>query len=459
MVAAGAVLLVALAVRLPLLPFVSGDYSAFVSNWYDHLASAGFAGLADNFSNYNPPYLYLLYLATALPVSKIVAIKAISIIFDLLLGLFAYRIVALYRPGWWPALAAAGVVLLTPTVVLNGAEWAQCDSIYASFCLGSMYFLLCRRPYWAAAFFAAALAFKLQAVFFAPVALIVLLVQRERVRRVLGALLLVPLVYLAALVPALLAGASWADLLAVYPNQIAGGGVSGAGGGGGNRTGGGFGGGRSGGAGGGGFGGLSGGGQGIASSQYRGGLTYNATSFYQLLPASAGSGWKYVGFLLTGLSIAGVGTLALLRRARVGLPQLMLLASTLLIAIPFFLPSMHDRYFFLADVFTVVTCFLVPRYWPAAVAVQLASLTAYASYLWSSTAVPLWVGTLAALLGLAWSLYLLVRSLTGTGSESDASGSSNQRNRSNAALTAPVAEMSASAGGSAAAKRASASAR
>jgi hypothetical protein len=143
-------------------------------------------------------------------------------------------------------------------------------------------------------------------------------------------------------------------------------------------------------------------------------LTYNASNFYQWLPVNAGSGWKYLGLALTALAIASAGLLAYLWCTRMTLANVMLLASTLLIAIPFFLPSMHDRYFFLADVFTIVTSFLVSRYWPVAALMQVSSLVAYAAYLWNST-MPLWVGATATLLALAWSSYLLIKSTSRTG--------------------------------------------
>jgi hypothetical protein len=78
-----------------------------------------------------------------------------------------------------------------------------------------------------------------------------------------------------------------------------------------------------------------------------------------------------------------------------------------LIALPFLLPSMHDRYAYLADVATIVVAFVVPRSWPAALLMQVASFVAYASYLWGSS-IPLWVGTTAAALALAWSGRLLL---------------------------------------------------
>ena len=72
--------------------------------------------------------------------------------------------------------------------MLNSAAWGQCDSIYAAFCLGSLYFLLRGRTWWACVFFGLALSFKLQAIFFLPALLIVLVVNRQR----LLALLAVP---------------------------------------------------------------------------------------------------------------------------------------------------------------------------------------------------------------------------------------------------------------------------
>ena len=386
---------VMVAIRIPLLSATSGDYTAFISPWYDHLKNnGGFAAVGGDFSNYNPPYLYLLAAMTYLPIPKIVAIKSISIFFDLVMAFFAYQLVALRRPGWLPAVASTAI-LAAPTVVLNGADWGQCDSIYAAFCLGSMYFLLRRQPFWAAVFFGIAFAFKLQAIFFAPIAIIVLVVQGERLRRIVVAVLITPVVFVVMLLPALAAGASWSELMAVYPTQISSGGI-------GNT------------AGGGGFGGgtraVVGRGR-ITSSSYRGGLTDNAPSFYQWLPTTVGSWWKYVGLALTAVSIGAVGTLAWIRRQAATPARMMLLASTLLIVIPFLLPGMHERYFYLADVFTIVTSFFVRRFWPVAVLVQLGSLLSYIPYLWGTTVVPFAVLATVEAIAAAAAATILVRAL------------------------------------------------
>ena len=66
-----------------------------------------------------------------------------------------------------------------------------------------------------------------------------------------------------------------------------------------------------------------------------------------------------------------------------------MLATTLVLAVPFFLPEMHERYFYLADVLTIVMAFYVRRYWPVAVVVSACSLLSYAPFLWNRTLVAL----------------------------------------------------------------------
>ena len=122
-------------------------------------------------------------------------------------------IVRQHFPGPVVWLSCFAAVLFAPTVVVNSAAWGQCDSIYAAFCLGSLYFLLRQKPWWACVFFGIALSFKLQAIFFLPVLIIVLVVNRQRCARAARRARDVPLL----LVPAALAGRDWASLLTIYP--------------------------------------------------------------------------------------------------------------------------------------------------------------------------------------------------------------------------------------------------
>ena len=155
-------LLIAIVLRVSLYHVVTTDYTFFLSQWYDFIQThGGFAALKYNFSNYNPPYLYLLALTTYLPIPKLVAIKTLSVVFDGVLGLFAYLILSLKFRRSYSAIIGVLVVLFAPTIVINSAAWGQSDAIYTAFCLGSLYFLLKERPGWASVFFGLAISFKL----------------------------------------------------------------------------------------------------------------------------------------------------------------------------------------------------------------------------------------------------------------------------------------------------------
>lgn len=405
-------------IRMMFLDRVSQDYTAFLSPWYDTLAQGGgFAAVGTEVANYNPPYLYLLAAMTYLPIPKLIAVKLISIVFDVVLAGFAALVVRerFPRPAVW--VTAFAVVLMAPTVAVNSSWWGQCDSIYAAFCVGSLWFLIRRRPVWAGVFFGLAFAFKLQAVFFLPVLVIAIVVNRHR----LAALLVSPAVFALCLVPAALAGRDWSSLLAVYPNQISTGGT--AAGGTGRRGAAGFGppngvgtpegagatgtpptgsaegGARSGGAG---FaGGARPAGSGTTGSSY----TQNAPTFYQWLGSGASVVWKYLGLALGFVIGAAAAVFTWSRRRRLGATELVVLTTLIVLAIPFVLPQMHERYLYLADVATIVMAFYIRRFWPVAVLVSAASLASYAPFLWQSTPVPLGVAAamdLVAVLVTAW---------------------------------------------------------
>jgi hypothetical protein len=52
----------------------------------------------------------------------------------------------------------------------------------------------------------------------------------------------------------------------------------------------------------------------------------------------------------------------------------------------FFLPGMHERYFYLGDVLSLVVVFWVPRLWPVPLLMQVASGAAYMPFLFANPA-------------------------------------------------------------------------
>lgn len=325
-----AAVVAAIVARAVMFGHESSDYQLFIKGWYDFIAThGGFGALRYDFSDYNVPYLYLITVLTYLPVPALVGIKLISVVFDLVLAYFTYRIVGLRHTGHGIPSLAALIVLFLPTVATNSGLWGQADSIYAAFGLGGVYFLLRRRPWLACVFLGLSLAFKLQAVFLFPLLLVLALKKWLPWRPLLA----VPGVVLLLDVPALLAGAPLGQLLSVYVRQT------------------------------------------TAYPE----LTLNAPSIYQFLPAGTDAAvLRPIGVAVTGLVLLGLCLTALLSRVRLTATNIVLMGAVSAVLMPFLLPSMHERYFYLAEVLTVIAAFFLPRrLWYVPVLVQVASFLSY----------------------------------------------------------------------------------
>jgi Gpi18-like mannosyltransferase len=328
------IVLAALAVRAVFFHYQSGDYDGYFARWYDYIVQNGhFAALKTQFANYNVPYLYLLTLVTYVPVPALYAIKSLSVLFDFLLAFFAYKIVDLRYPGRWQPILAGAIVLLLPTVVLNSSWWAQADAMYSAFGVGGLYFLLRKRPWLACLFFGLAFAFKLQIIFLFP--LLLLLTLRRQVPW--RALLLIPGVYLLLDIPALLVGASIKDLLTVYVTQ---------------------------------------------TDTYDQ-LTLNAPNVYQYLGNVSDTGlFRTLGIAVTGVAVLGLIIPLLRKRIELTATRILLAGTVSVVLVPFLLPAMHERYFYLADALTVLSAFYLPRrLWALPILEQFASVFSYLPFL------------------------------------------------------------------------------
>ena len=322
-----------LLVRLLPLRHTSDDYILFLHPWYVYLQAHGLAAYRAMFTDYTPFYSYLLglpALVLRLP-EPLIAIKLISFVGDGVAALFVYRIARLKyaAPDRRPVFAAIAFLLL-PTVILNSAYLGQCDAWYTGWLLGCVYYFMRGKPLPAMACFAFALSLKLQAVFLSPFLLVLML--NRRLPWFYFAV--IPAIYALLCVPAWLAGRGWADLLTIYLYQF--------------------------------------------SEDDK--LTHHGATLY-LLFSKHFVHTKTVKD--TGILLA-VTIMALFSwRNRRSLPNtlpagtasetIMLLALTSVALTPFLLPKMHDRYFFPADVFSLVLAVLSPRWWPLAVAFQLIS--------------------------------------------------------------------------------------
>jgi Gpi18-like mannosyltransferase len=287
-------------------PAATGDMRHFVVPWLDTiLERGGVHAFSAPFSNYTPPYLYLLALVSPLTsiLPKISVIKLLSVGGTICLVMAVRRLLRIAgndRPS-----EAAAWLFLVPSIAINAAGWGQCDAFWSAACVMAVAAAIGGRLVPMLLWFGVAIAFKAQALFLAP-----FIAQQLIVRRASVWFWPIPVfVYAAAMVPAALAGWPLMDLFTVYLRQAA------------------------------------------WNPDFIGNAA-NPWSVVQIAAASGAASWTWVGDLAAP---AAAGVYVLAYRRTEGNPHVTItLALLSAVLVPFLLPKMHERFFFLADVLAFV---------------------------------------------------------------------------------------------------------
>lgn len=361
---AAALILAAMVLRGVCMEHETLDYQNFLTRWVRTIREqGGFKALQWNIGNYNVPYLYFLALFSYSSIRDLYLIKLLSIAFDVLLAWGVMRTVYCFTDKRAKVLAAFFVTLFLPTVVLNGAYWGQCDSIYGAFAVWSVYFALKDKPIASVCMIALSFAFKLQAVFLMPVFLIFLFARKIKWWH----LAFFPVTYILVVLPAVLLGRPFKSTLLLYFNQ---------------------------------------------AGTVGGGLNYNSSSMYALLRGAENTEQlAAIGIIAAFAFLALLYLFCFLRRRQLDNKALLICSLLVCVAVPFLLPHMHDRYFFLADALSVAFVFVWVKLVHVPVFVSFASLMGYCAYLtgrwflnkpqsmaWGATALLIVIFTLIAAL-------------------------------------------------------------
>ena len=317
--------------RVSLLYYVSDDYEFFLDLWVKKLASLPVKeALSTPVGDYNMPYLYILLVFSRLNIDSMLLIKSLSCVFDVVLAFFVMKIVALGIKDRRLQLMAFLLTLAAPTVMINSAQWSQCDSIYVSFILISMYAALQGRGRLCSIMWTIAFCFKLQAVFILPALGIMLFAGKVKVRH----LIWIPLIFIGSLLPAMLAGRSFASCLSIYANQ----------------------------------------------TQSYGFLFHNAPTIWRFF-----EGADFESFSVVSVFVAGAAVILFIYICMTFLKELRLedfvkifFLSAMLV--PYLLPRMHDRYFYMADILALIYFMYDRRKWYIPVVLILSSVISYMYY-------------------------------------------------------------------------------
>lgn len=333
-----AVSILGLLLRIKLFPLETADYSYFMKSWIDQLKEhPGISGIGENIGEYNVPYMFFLAVIARTPFSDLYEIKGFSVLFDFI-GAFAVILLLSHfqqtKLFTMENLLAYAAILFTPVVFLNSAFWAQCDFIYVSMLLFCMYFMVKERYALSMIFFGIAFAFKLQAMFFLPVILIYYFAAKKM--RALN-FLWIPVVFIIAALPAIFAGRGIVDTFTIYTKQ---------------------------------------------TSIYEN-LTMECPNIYVFLPGDYAI-FSKVGIMLTIL-ILGIGACLLIHKGSMDSKEIVLLAVWSTMVCIYFLPAMHERYVFIACIFSIVWAFLYHKDWWIAVGINLVCFLSSVTYLFKVT--------------------------------------------------------------------------
>ena len=359
----------AFVLRYCCLTYETLDYQDWIKNWIQSLRDAGpWHGLGQEIwsCNYNVPYLYFLAVFAKSEIYDLLLVKLLSILFDVLMAWVVMKLVGLFSQSPARRLTAFLGVLWLPTVYLNGALWGQCDVIYAFFAVLSVYLALSDRPGWSVAAIAVSVSFKLQGIFLLPFWMVLLIAKRVKFWQ----LFLFPLTYVATILPAVFAGRNFLELLTLYFRN---------------------------------------------TGSIGDGLNYNSSSVYALLnfdalPAQAG---ERIGIVLAFFLCISVFVGMLMRKDDIDNRVLLGVAVLFALGIPFLLPHMHDRYFFIADMLTFALAVVSPKTALAPLCASFGSLLGYHAYLKMRYLMPMRYGAIAMLAALLITAGYVIFSLDG----------------------------------------------
>lgn len=340
-----AVFVIGIAVRLSLIPFLSGDFDHFNIPWFDEIRRGQITVMYENGTfNYSPLFFYLYKITGDLFgwMDTHLVCKLLHIAGEMALSLLCFGWVNRLFNGKAPLNRNSFLLFccfwFNPVLIINAAAWGQTDCFYAIFSVLAVLLFAKEKPAWAMAAFALSCAWKQQALFLLP--LLILLYFCGKKPFSLLWFLLAPAVMALFSLPMGLIGGHPLQIFETFFAQF---------------------------------------------GEHSGKLVLNYPNWYALLGEGAEANSLYTPVMVGALALIFCASAVYLINRKVTLEgtQIILLGSWCVLMCVFFLPQMHDRYAIVGEVLLLCYALLVRK---PAVIVSLAlcftaTLNAYAAYL------------------------------------------------------------------------------
>ena len=335
------VTIISMIIRLQVKHVISGDWTTWWELWFAELYEGGFKALGGNWYDYAPPFVYLLWLITILPINCMTGFKFMMTGFDLLAAIVAALIIYEITKNRTKAVLTYAIFFLSPVFLVNSVLWAQCDMLVMFWVLLCTYFFVKERPSMAMFFFGVAFAFKLQPLWLAPMLVILWVNKKVDLKHFLW----LPVCYFAGIIPAWLAGRPLGELLTIYISQT-------------------------------------------EAESWSLALKYS--NLYYLIGEkgfidqyhSAGV-WLSLGVFMIVLYYIGR------KKLKITAEFVVLLGGFVGLLAPFFLPQMHERYSFFAEAFLILYVIIKPQKFYLPVFQSLTSFMGYSIFLAQDWSLPI----------------------------------------------------------------------
>ena len=295
----------------------------------------------------------ILAIITYLPISPLFSIKIVSIIFDYICAFCVMDIIGVLlkdnKNKEKYMLLGYSLVVFLPTVFLNSACWGQADSIYTAFVLMSLLNLFKKKYTKAFIFLGIAFSFKLQTIFILPLYILMYLSERKFSLVNFG---LIPLMDFLMCLPAILFGKSISSCINVYIGQ---------------------------------------------TNEYSQFLTMNFPNVYSMFfksnfeshPDLIFARYDFIstiGICFTIFLFIIIAAMVFYKKIKFDNKAIIEFSLWSILICTFFLPHMHDRYMYMADIIGILYLIYNKRKFYIPLLIELVSLSTYMYYLFSAIA-------------------------------------------------------------------------
>jgi len=338
--------ILSLVARYLTVQYPTNDIAGIVFSWMRKIKEVGFSKFYTVENDYTPLYLFFIAVLCQLPTGETITnlgmtyyanwmiyLKSFFFFLDLLSAFGIYLLIRALGKDKTKAAIGFMVYMILPVQYVNTAIWGQCDNMYTVCFIYILYFLVKHKDGWAWFLVGLGFATKLQGVFIFP--LMVYLVFSRRVKFYKIYLAFVGLIV--TFLPEYFCGAPFGLPFEFISTQL---------------------------------GRFS-------------GLTLGCGNMWHLMNFSSGA-LEMVSNAATWIGLGLIGVfMAILFVLKIDLKgENLLYVGTFLIAIvPFFLPHMHERYFYALDVLVVVYALVKGKRYFLIPLMQVSSGIAYYHYL------------------------------------------------------------------------------